>query len=252
MKRVLALVLGLWLAIGGVGQAAVAVDSQESASTAHHSNTSPLTWTFNNVAGTVMFIGVVVTDGTGSTTTLGAVSYNSVAATQVGSSLVTWDGTASRAAIYRLLSPATGNNTVSVAATSTGGGGLDIIAGAISFTGNDTTTPAGTAVTATGNNGTATVNVTSTTNGNYVISVVGTGTSVTSATSPTLLSAKLNVSGGTAGDNLGLGDQATSGGTVAAKFAVSSDLWGISAVEVKAAATSSGCPMTRSRMGVGC
>jgi hypothetical protein len=94
---------------------ALAIDSQEASATAHHSTSSPLTWSFNNVAGTLLVIVAHVTDQGGSACALGTPTYAGVSMTQAPSSSVTWNS-ADILAIYYLLNPATGSNTVSIMA----------------------------------------------------------------------------------------------------------------------------------------
>ncbi len=213
-----------------VAQAAPAIDSEEASHVAHHSTTSPVTWTFNNVAGTTLFVAVDATRQTGTAPTFGAVSYNGVAMTAVPSSLVSWD--VSKLQWYYLNSPATGSHTVSVATS----GATDTIAAAISFTGLDSTTPYGTPVTHPQTTGASSdsVNVTGTTSGNFVLSAIGTGSGGEAATSPNTLSAKLDVSTSSAGDNFAMARRTTSGGTVAAAYTFTNDWDGLSAFEVLA------------------
>ncbi len=213
---------------------ALAINSQETSGIAHHDTSGIVTWAFNNVAGTTLFVAVIATC-TGATSTLGAVTYNSIPMTAVPSSLITWDTGASAAQWYYLNSPATGSNTVSVTTTFGGGSAsADAIAAAISFTGADPTNPYGTPVTHA--NTTAhtsdSVTVTGTTNGNYVLSVIGNGAGGLAATSPNTLSALLDFSTNTGGDNFEMAQRTTSGGSVAAAFTFNSDINGMSAFEV--------------------
>ncbi len=208
---------------------ALSIDSQESGGVAHHSATSPLSWSFNNVAGTLLVVGIVLTNSSGSPSisgvTYGGTPMNPVTGT------VNWDGVFNVAALYWLANPKTGSNTVQVTATVQ----IDILAAAISFTAANLDAPVGSAVTNfdnSGTSGTASVSVPNTKSGSYVVSAVGTGSGVSSANSPTVLSALLNESTISGGDNFALGQQATSGGTVTAGYSVSPDLWGLAAVEV--------------------
>jgi hypothetical protein len=236
MRRFLILLSSVWFCASA--QAAPAINSQESSHLAHHSNTSPLTWTFNNVGGTTLFVAVDLTQF--QVPTFGAVTYNGVTMSVVPGSRITWGGANNQIQWYYLNNPAIGSHMVSVSAA-IGGGAQDIIAAAISFTGLDPTIPyGGTPVTNfndTGGAPSASVNVTGTTNGNYVLSAIANGDFAMTATSPTVLSAQLDVSGATAGDNFAIGQQATAGGTVTAGFSWgSNDDYGITAFEVKAAA----------------
>ena len=223
----------------------LSIDSQESSNVGHNSVSSPLTWTFDNAAGNLLIVGVTInTTAATSGPTISAVTYNGVAMTLVPSSSISSSyGTTAYnvVALYRLLNPATGSNTVSVSfAAGTGSPSyLDCIAGAISFSGAGTPGNAHTADDVTGSSGTATVSVTGTTSGSDVVSLVSTGTGVSSATSPTTLSWLLNVSVTDAGDDAAFGQQTTSGGTITPAYVLSgSDVWTISAIEVFAASGS--------------
>ncbi len=55
---------------------------------------------------------------------------------------------------------------------------------------------------------------------------------LSAANAPTVLNAVDNASTISGGDNFGLGEQATSGGSVTASFGVVADWWAIAAVEV--------------------
>jgi hypothetical protein len=215
---------------------ALAIDSQEASTTGHHSTTSPLTWTFTNTAGTLLMCGIVVTNSTG-LPTIGTVSYNGVAMTPFGTGR-SWDSPVSEfVQWFSLLSPATGAHTMSVAYTPVGSI-PDAIAGCISFTGNNTSTPVINETTAFSNTNSplATVTMSGTTSGNYLLACVGTGTGVTGAHSGDgTLTWKLNVSTGTAGDNAGALYLLSGGGSATVAFDVSSDEWGLDAVEIQAA-----------------
>ncbi len=209
---------------------ALVVDSQESGGIAHHSATSPLSWSFTNTAGTLLIVGVVVTNSSGNPAIPG-VTYGGQTMNAVPGSGVRWDSTFNVTGLYWLANPPTGANTVQVSAS----GFIDILSAALSLRGANLDSPVGSAVTAfdnSGTSGTASVSVPNTKAGSYIVSVVGTGSGVSSANSPTMLSALLNNSGISGGDNFALGQQATSGGTVTAGYSVSPDLWGIAAVEV--------------------
>lgn len=228
---------------------ALLVDSEESANAGHNSATSPLSWSFTNTAGTLLCVGVVVSYSNTSSGVSISATYNAVSMSVVSGSPVLYHHTASGfdsyVAMFYLKTPATGANTVSITVSQAGGTLSQIIAGAISFTGASTT-PLGTLASSNdaGAGGTTpTVNLTGTTNGDIVLSVVSDGQSLTGATAPTTASATKNVDGNTTGDNMVLGRQTTSGGTVTAKYTTAtSDAWNILAVEVFAAVASGGNP----------
>lgn len=105
----------------------------------------PLTFAFTNVAGTYLLV-ACATGRRGSLNGAAPPHFSSVTYAGTGMTLIaeiTTDGDRDGIAIYGLLSPATGINNVVV--TLSGGGSWDanstIIAGALSVTGNDTSTP---------------------------------------------------------------------------------------------------------------
>lgn len=114
------------------------------ASTAVSPLTSPQTFAFVNTAGTLMYIGIIWGNGSTTTVTPGTVSFNGVSATKI-SEYTTEGGTTNggRAAIYRLQSPATGSNTVSIAWTDNLGPGQNqsLEVAVITFTGENVATP---------------------------------------------------------------------------------------------------------------
>jgi hypothetical protein len=234
--RKLALALALWLA-PLPALAALAIDSQESANTGH-AGASPLTWSFTNTAGTLLIVGVCLNNTAAGTPAVSAVTYNGVAMSAISGTTNTGVSGSSTTVctLYQLLSPATGAHTVSVTwAGNCGGCYADAIAGAISFTGNNSTTPTGNPGTASDTSGAssaATVSLTGTASGDYVVSLVATGSAVGGGSGSTTTSWKLNVTTNDAGDNAALGQQTTAGGTVSAGFSVTPDLWFMSAIEV--------------------
>jgi hypothetical protein len=216
---------------------AVAVDSQESANAGHRGVTSgtALTWTFTNTAGTLLIVAIGVTETSGGGgVAVTAASYNGTAMTAIGTS-VTWGATSSNlVTFYYLKSPATGANTVSV--TGTGHGGFAIIAGAVSFTGSDATTPLGTAVTSTGSSTHATTAAITTASGNYIIGAGGQGSGNAMAPDAGQTETWEKVgSGSTAGDNGECVIQASTGSAITPGFTwTGSDSWGMIAVDILA------------------
>lgn len=266
MKRrvLLALVAPILLAANVF--AAVAVDSVDS-STGHQSGVgaSPLTWSFTNTAGTLLVCGVSISQtNPDQQPTINSVSYNGASMTQAdsyytGTPILSFDSDG--LAYFYLLSPATGSNTVSVAFTYSGSPtNRNTIAGCISFTGNDTSSPIGTAVkqkeTTLGNTSSETTTVTGTTNGNYVVSMINTGSGGLAVTSPATRIWLLNASTHTGGDNAAMAYVASSGGSVGIQFTYTTDIYSSMAIEIKApggggGATTSGCG-SFSLLHVGC
>jgi len=216
---------------------ALAIDSQMAASTGASSTaSSTLTFSFTNTAGTVLYVGI--SWGSGAALTMSTVTYNAVGMTS--RVVVGYDGATHNfagAAIYELKTPATGANNVVITMSGATGGATAIMGGAISFTGNDTTTP-----TVVGSGKTnflesattpATVGTGTTTTGNIVLAQMATGSGYVS-TSQTLSWSK-NVNTNSAGGNGAMTQTAGTGGTITMSDAVTSDSFGMVCLEVAAA-----------------
>lgn len=198
--------------------------------------TSPLAWSFTNTSGSLLIVSVAVTANAGTGPTVSAVTYGGVPMTQLATEPYDLVSGSNIDALYLfyLFNPPTGANTVSVAWNpGTGAIAPDSIGAAISFDG------LGSLATAAGANygGTAstpaTVNVAGTLSGDIVVSAAMAGSAFSEAVTPTTQSAVDNVSGNTAGDNLIMGYQRTTGGTATAAYAISAaDYWGALAVEL--------------------
>lgn len=220
--------------------AALAVNSSTvTASSGATTATATTGYSFTNTAGTLLVVCAEASSQSGANTNVSAVTYGGAAMTLAAGATAKkqWDTTASVASLWFLLSPLTGANTVSITATTTGTF-VGWISGAISFTGNDVTTPIrATAFSASSAvaNTTATVAVTGTTSGNIIVDCMGTGTSATSATAPSTNIWLKNVNGNSAGNNAASSRSAGTGGSVTMAYTVASDLWGTVAIEVQAA-----------------
>lgn len=217
----------------------LAIDSQEPSGVAQRS-TNPTTWTFNNVAGNLLVVGAVSTNN--SLTSLGAPTYNGVAMT--GGPGISWESGNSVAQLFYLVNPALGSHTVSVPS----GGGGHILAGAISFSGADTTTPFGTTASAKFDTGSGTTHpqagAITAASGNYVLGVGGYGAG-SAATADHAATFALVGSGATSGDDIATDIALSSGAAINAGFTfAAADYWGIVAAEIRAAPT--GIPLTPS------
>jgi hypothetical protein len=221
------------------------IDSQESVGTGHRvagsGNPSPLTWSFNNAAGNLLLVLAIATTAPG-TASLGAVTYNGVAMTLAVS--VSWDSGASVAGLYYLVNPATGSNTVSVSASWTSPNNPAILAGAISFSGANTSGPIGSTSSNSLSSGsgstTPTAGSITAASGNYVLGGGGSGTSGTyTPNSGQTETFSLSGSNATAGDNLWADYEHSSGSAINLGFTIPQDYWGMVAAEVKAAPASS-------------
>lgn len=194
---------------------------------------TPQTFSFTNAAGTVLYLFVILSVNTGGTTSFGTVSYNSVSMANIVNQ--TTASGASRIGVFRLLSPDTGANTISIAHTTVPGGANQsaIEAGCISFTGNDMTTPE---IQSSGSNGsstTAAASLSGVTAGNITICGAGAGSSMSAQTQT--LSWSNNVQATSQAGN-GRASRSVSSGSVTHSFTISSsDSWATAIVEVAAA-----------------
>ena len=221
--------------------AALGLDSEEASHVAHTGTAvnpvaSPITYSFTNTAGNVMFEGVVVTQST----VVPSVTYNGVSMT-ILKTFPNWDGQNDTLYWFWLPNPATGAHNVVVSWT---GAIWNILFGAVTYHGADTNAQMTNTITATdapsSTSTSASATLTGTTSGNAVLSLIGTGTSVGTVTSPTVTSALLNDNAGTASNNIAIGRQGTTGGSVTAGWAVGADYWGMLVGEVNQA-SGTGC-----------
>lgn len=230
---------------------ALAIDSQMAASAGAAGGTdgaSPgtLSFTFTNTAGTLLLVGVSAGNSSSGYVPIASVTYNGVAMT-LGAS-VEYDGAGhnlSQAAIYSLLTPATGAHAVLVTmtgASSTLGGGTSIVAGGMSFTGHDLSTPivAGSAKTNFREAGGTTATVTSgtTTSGNIAVAQMATGSAYVSTTQSLAWSA--NNSTHSAGGNGAMTYANGTGGTIGFSDTITNDFMGMVCLEVAAASGGGG------------
>lgn len=212
---------------------AVAFDAVGPSSSGTASVTSPLTWTHVCGAGaTVLLVGVTCDAATDTGMVLSA-TYNGVAMTSLGLRHSN-DQTAGYIQLFRLDSPATGSNTVSVTeAGGSGLGGLD--GGSISFTGSASVSAAQTAA---GAGTTASLAFTPTSTGNMVAAFAGCGSALTPSGSFTSRFNE-NAGSGQAAAGYAAGSTiASTGGSVTASWTSASDWWAVIAVEVQAPAAS--------------
>jgi hypothetical protein len=161
---------------------AVAVDSQEASAAGQRGTTSgtALTWSFNNVGGTLAVMAIVLTEQTASGgVAVTQVRYNGVDFTVAGTPF-TWLSGSNLAILYYLLNPATGTNTASV--TATGHTNFAVIAGMLTFTGAHASAPIGTTATGSGNGVThATTSAITAATGGYIVGIGGQGSGGTMA-----------------------------------------------------------------------
>lgn len=224
----------------------VAIDSQEASLLGHGATASPLTWNFNNGAGTELALAISLSELV-ATPVITAVSYGGFAMSLVdsfasGTPALGADG--DLLACYHLTNPPTGTNLFSVSFTFTGTApNIGAIAGGISFTGTDPTTPFGTAIkakeTTLGTNTSGSAVVTGTTAGNLVMAIMNTGSGSIAVTAPSAKRWLLNQSTHTGGDNAAMSTQAA-GGSITMAYTFTADIWSVIAIEVLAAAGGGG------------
>ena len=194
--------------------------------TANGSPSTSTSWS-HTCSGTnrVVVVGVAVgVNPSGSVTT--SVTYGGTAMTSVGK-VGSNNNTLGYVQLFSLVNPPTGASTVAVSASVV----TYISGGSISFTG---ASGVGTAVTAFGSSTTPTATVTGTASGGMVVSAACCGSPIaSSAQTGRWLK---NTNNNTAAGN-GAGATAPAGGSVTMSHTVTSDWWGIVAVEVLAAAS---------------
>lgn len=192
--------------------------------------TNTVSWSHTCSGSSRLLIAAVAVGQNPDTGITTSATYNSVAMTSVGVVHANNSGSG-YVQMFRLVNPASGANTVAVTASTTVNA---LSAGSVSFTGVDQTTPIGTPATAFGFSTTPSVAVTGTTAGNMVIDAMVTGTGVTSSTQTLRWSRITNTD--TAG-GIGASATADAGGSVTMSYSITSDWWGIVAVEVLAEAS---------------
>lgn len=247
--------LVLLLAGPFAAQAAVVVDAVGPAGGAGAGSsvggglTSPLTYT-HTVTGsqTVLYIGVVAgivsfgahpAGNQDSDFVITGVTYNGVAATQVGTNLHPNNSTTGYVALYRLVAPSTGTNTVSISFTLANPSSFDTVAaGSISFTGVDPVTPDSNLTTATGN-GTGPAVTVSSAVGNQVLNLLGDGAAVTS--SANTLQWNKNLGNNSSGGNGAMATAAGSG-SVPMSYVIGSDNWALMGLSINQYVPPSGMP----------
>lgn len=219
---------------------ALAIDSQMAGSAGQGAlNANSLTFAFTNGAGGLMVLGVSWGATGGTAWTLTSITYNGVTMTQEVA--VGYDGAAHNAAgagLFSLLNPATGSNNVVITMAAVAATPRSIEAGAMTFTGHNTTTPivAGSGKTNFRESAGATATVTSgtTTTGNIAVAQMATGGGYSSTSQS--LSWSNNFNTGSAGGCAAMTDANGTGGAIAFQNNITSDFMGMVCLEVAAAA----------------
>lgn len=215
---------------------ALAINSQMTSNTGQGvtgNPTSPFAYNFVNTAGTLLYVWVLF-GATTVTATPSSVTYGGTAMSFIKEA--TENSGNGRIRLYRLLTPATGTNSVSMAWSGTA---TDIISGAISFTGNNTSAPEAQTNSASNDagSGTASVSLSGVTAGNITIAAAGCGSAMTAQTQT--LDWAENADSNTYMGN-GRASTSTASGTVTHSYTVNgSDTWACIICEVAAAGTGS-------------
>lgn len=201
-------------------------------------NADSQTYAFNNAAGTLLVVGVGWGCSGAHTFTISGVTYDGAAMTQFVT--IGYDGAghdAAGVAFYYKLNPSTGSKNVVVTMNANAFTPRSIESGAISFTGNDTTTPivAGSGKTnfRESNGTTATVTSATTTSGNIALAMMATGSGYGSTSQTLSWSANFNT--GSAGGCAAMTRTGGTGSTISWSDTVTSDFMGICCLEVAAA-----------------
>ncbi|HVS25963.1 MAG TPA: DUF6701 domain-containing protein [Burkholderiales bacterium] len=213
----------LILGLPAVAGAAVAFDAAASTSSAASSTTFSWTHTASG-ANRVVIVGVSYISPSATATA----TYGGTSMTLVGSQFTAAD---SRMAMFSLVNPPTGAQTVTVTLTAAPTQGF--VGGSVSFTGANQTTPTGTFVSAIGTTSPASLTVTSAT-GELVIDTLQCDNGCVSITPGGSQTQRWNLNAG-AGGNFGGGSTAAGAATVTTTWTFTSDNWAYGAVSVKAA-----------------
>jgi hypothetical protein len=191
----------------------------------------PLTWSHTCSGSNIVLIVGVATGATTTTQNSATTNatYGGTAMTAMG--LVHGAGsTFGYSQMFYLLGAPAGTATVSVTVSASPAG---LSAGSVSFTGAGSL---GTAVTASGAGTAPAVSVTGTTVGNMVTAVLGLGNASGVTSSPQTIQWKRATNGSSSDGAAAQSTVAAPGGAQSMSFVMPTDDWGITAVEVKAAA----------------
>lgn len=225
----------------------VTIDSTEPGGTGHGSvnPTSPLTWSFTNTAGNFLIVGVALGAASGTATQntqVNSVTYNGISMTEVASIKFDSDGTFTHdeVSLWSLVTPATGAKTVSIAYQFALSSTLNSIeAGAISFSGVNTSTALGSPSTAKFDTGAGTTSLSasigSSTSGNIVVDCLGTGSGSAASSSGTIRwNLELDTGANAAIEGVS-STKASPGGSTSMGYTFAQDYAGLVVVEILAA-----------------
>lgn len=213
----------------------VAVDSEMASNVgfgvAGSPPTSPQTFSFNNVAGSLLVALLGIGLPSGSPATFGTITYNGVTMTKLLEATTTGGANGGKVALFYLLNPATGSQTLSYGFTTSSV--VEVWGGCTSFTGNDPVNPFVQSTSAQGTSAAAAATLSGVQSGNLTICGAGAGTAM-SAQTQTLTWAK-NVDNSSSAGN-GRASRSASTGSVTHSFTVgASDSWVAAIAEIAAA-----------------
>lgn len=221
----------------------VAFDAVGPSSSGQTGTTSTISWTHTAVAsGVALIVGLGYGHATGTDGTL-AVTCDGTAMTllaKIDNDNQTGASSGGLTALYGIANRASGAHAIAV--TITGGPGSNTLeAGSASYSGADTSSPFGTAVTAFGNTAAPAVTVTGTAASSMVAGVASLGTG--NLTNPATSRWTANFSNSNTAGNAGQSDKA-GGGSLTFTWSGSggADFWGAIGVEIKAAAAAAAGP----------
>jgi hypothetical protein len=216
--------------IGGVTFDAVGPSSSGATATAGSSSWTTFTdtWTHVTASGAYLFVGCGFGEGVTSIATISA-TYNGTALTSLGSVEPNNDPTQGIVYLFYSAAPTSGSHSVVATATYVSGTKASndgLICGSVSFTG---ATGVGTAVTAHGSGTAVSSGAVTSATGHMVLGVVGTGTAIGSSSQTLRWKAALT------GLGLDAAGQSSAAGasSVTMGYTVTSDAWGIVAVDVQ-------------------
>jgi uncharacterized repeat protein (TIGR01451 family) len=242
-KAAVRVVVGLALfvfAAATLSRAAVGIDSVTNGTLSYVGGTSgPLSFSHISAANTYLVVAVSLSQASDGNARVGSVTYNSIALTSLGAT----SGNSRRVEFWGIsVSAATTANVVVTLINVNNGRRVGIVAGAISFTGTDPTSPVGTPAFATGNSNAPSVTISSSANQLILDAVATTGTVATVAPGSGQTQYWTGSTGTNTGDTRGAGGTEAGAATVTMSESLSSSsAWEIGALPIYGAATGNLC-----------
>jgi len=218
--------------LASAAQAQVAIDATTTSSGSLTQAANTLTFS-HTTTGTnlVLVVGVSMNISGRNSTTVSGITYNGVALVSAGTAV---SNSNRRTEIWYLKAPATGTKNVVVTLSIPGGGNIGTVAGAITFTGADQTTPIRTYVTNSGNSANAFVNVTSSSNDVVMDTLTMFQGTTASSTTPAQTQQWAITTGGTGSDAYGFGSTRQGSASVPMSENLSATTrWAVAAVSIQ-------------------